>query len=77
MNSRAGLSLFELLLALALLAFVAAGLAAAFGLGVRLNDRTAALSDDASEIALRLRLAWYQNGEHHGHDREGDQDFEQ
>lgn len=54
--ARAGLSLFELLIALALLALIGTGLASALGLGVRLNDRTAALSENAPEIARRIRL---------------------
>ncbi len=53
---RSGLSLFELLIALALLAFIAVALASSFSLGSRLfvkSTRIAALSD---EYALRSRL---------------------
>ena len=53
---RSGLSLFELLIALALLAFIAVALASSFNLGSRLfvkSTQIAALSD---EYALRSRL---------------------
>jgi hypothetical protein len=48
--------LFELLLALALLALIAAGLAAATGLGVRLYDRSVTLSGADEGAAMRVRL---------------------
>ncbi|MEQ6204729.1 prepilin-type N-terminal cleavage/methylation domain-containing protein [Sulfitobacter sp. HNIBRBA2951] len=56
MNSRSGLSLFELLVALALLAMIATGLAGALGLAVSVWDRSATISASAEEIALRSRL---------------------
>lgn len=55
-TSQSGLSLFELLIALALLAFISAALASSFSLGSRLfvkSTQIAALSD---ELALRSRL---------------------
>ena len=55
-TSQSGLSLFELLIALALLAFISAALASSFNLGSRLfvkSTQIAALSD---ELALRSRL---------------------
>lgn len=55
-TSQSGLSLFELLIALALLAFISATLASSFSLGSRLfvkSTQIAALSD---ELALRARL---------------------
>jgi prepilin-type N-terminal cleavage/methylation domain-containing protein len=56
MSRNSGLSLLELLIALALLALIAGGLAASMGLGVRLYDRTSIQSDEVDEIALRIRL---------------------
>ncbi len=56
MNSRSGLSLFELLVALALLALIATGLAGALGLAVNVWDRSTTLSTSAEEVALRSRL---------------------
>ena len=56
LNSKSGLSLFELLIALALLAFISMALASSFNLGSRLfvkSTQIAALSD---ELALRSRL---------------------
>jgi hypothetical protein len=52
----AGLSIMELLTALAILALIAAGLASAMGLGVRLFDRTAQLSENSAGATLRIRL---------------------
>lgn len=56
MNPRAGLSLFELLVSLALLALISAGLANALDLTVRLYDRTVALPASTASAALRVRL---------------------
>ena len=56
MNARSGLSLFELLVALALLALITAGLAGALGMAVRVWDRAAGLYALSEEIALRGRL---------------------
>lgn len=56
MTPRAGLSLFELLIALALLALLSVGLGAALNLGAQLYARTAELGASAEEIALRTRL---------------------
>lgn len=56
MTPRAGLSLFELLIALALLALLTVGLGAALNIGAQLYMRTAALGSSAEEIALRTRL---------------------
>jgi len=58
-NSRSGLSLLELLVSLALLALIGAGLAGAFGLGTQLWGRTAALGQYSQEIALRAQLRRY------------------
>lgn len=55
-GQRSGLSLFEMLIALALLALIAAGLAGALSLGVRLSDRSTTLDKFANEITLRLKL---------------------
>lgn len=55
-RSNSGLSLFELLVALALLALIAAGLASAISLGVRLHARTNSLAEHSNEIAHRIRL---------------------
>jgi len=53
---RSGLSLFELLIALALLALLTAGLAAALNIGTSLYSRTANIGALAEEIAMRSRL---------------------
>jgi len=55
-RNNTGLGLFELLLALALLALIAAGLAATLGLGKTLYTRSAALSDGEDKVALRVQL---------------------
>ena len=56
---RAGLSVLELLVALALLALIAGGLAGGMGLGLRLFERARALEALAPELALRTQLrAW-------------------
>lgn len=55
-TTRSGMSLLELLLALALLAVIAGGLAGALGLGLRLHDRSLALPKTSDAIALRIRL---------------------
>ncbi|MGC1495033.1 MAG: prepilin-type N-terminal cleavage/methylation domain-containing protein [Sulfitobacter sp.] len=56
MTPRSGLSLFELLVALALLALIATGLVGALGLAVNVWERSAAISASTEEIALRSRL---------------------
>jgi prepilin-type N-terminal cleavage/methylation domain-containing protein len=55
-GSRSGLSLFELLIAMALLALIAAGLSGTIGLGLRLNDRTEALAAFHEPLAARRLL---------------------
>ncbi len=55
-SRQSGLSLLELLIALALLAMIAAGLAASMGLGIRLYERTTSDAELTDEIALRVRL---------------------
>lgn len=55
-SHKAGLSLLELLVSLALMALIAGGLAGAFGIGTKLWERTFALDEHRTEIALRLRL---------------------
>jgi hypothetical protein len=55
-NARSGLSLLELLLALALLAAIAGGLVGTVGLGIRLNDRTSALAEEHDPLAARRLL---------------------
>ncbi|WP_299695282.1 prepilin-type N-terminal cleavage/methylation domain-containing protein [uncultured Tateyamaria sp.] len=54
--NRAGLSLVELLVALALLSLIGAGLAGAFGVGVRVFDRAGQLGIHQDEIAARRQL---------------------
>ncbi|MCU0826014.1 MAG: prepilin-type N-terminal cleavage/methylation domain-containing protein [Tabrizicola sp.] len=56
LNARSGLSLLELLLALALLAVIAGGLVGTVGLGIRLNDRTSALAERQDPLAARRLL---------------------
>ena len=51
-----GLSLFELLIALALLAFIAMALASSFSLGGRLFVKSAQIAALSDELALRSRL---------------------
>ena len=55
-SSRAGLSLLELLVALALLALIATGIAGAFGLGNQLWNRAETLGQFRQEVALRGQL---------------------
>jgi type II secretory pathway pseudopilin PulG len=57
--SRAGLSLLELLVSLALLALIGAGLAGSFGLGTQIWNRSASLSEHQLELALRTQLRRY------------------
>lgn len=56
MNSRAGLSLFELLVSLALLAMISAGLAGALGMTIRTHDRATAIPDSSVESIAKARL---------------------
>ncbi|WP_415400589.1 prepilin-type N-terminal cleavage/methylation domain-containing protein [Tateyamaria sp. SN3-11] len=55
-HRRAGLSLIELLVSLALLALIAAGLAGAFGVGTQVYDRARALNQHQEELAARRQL---------------------
>lgn len=55
-TSQSGLSLFELLIALALLAFISAALASSFSLGSRLFVKTTQIAALSDELALRSRL---------------------
>ena len=55
-GSRSGLSLFELLIAMALLALIAAGLTGSIGLGIRLNDRTEDVAALHEPLAARRIL---------------------
>ena len=55
-QSCAGLSLLELLVSLALLALIAAGLAGAFGVGTQVYDRARALNEHQEELAARRQL---------------------
>jgi len=61
-RDRKGLSLMELLVALALVAVIAAALATTTSFGIRLLDRTEALAKDTPEIALRQRLRHWMRG---------------
>ena len=58
-SAKSGLSLVELLVALALMALLAAGLAGAFGIGVRVFDRAQQLDRSWPEIAARRQLRNY------------------
>lgn len=53
---RAGLSLLELLVALALLAVITSGLAGAFGIGTQVFDRAQSLGAQQEEVAARRQL---------------------
>ncbi|WJY20390.1 prepilin-type N-terminal cleavage/methylation domain-containing protein [Fontisubflavum oceani] len=53
---RAGFTLLELLVALALLAFIGATLANSLTVGIRVLNRSAALEETIDPIALRIRL---------------------
>ena len=55
-NQKSGLSLFELLIALALLAFISLALSSGFRLGSRLFVKSAELAAVSDELALRARL---------------------
>jgi type II secretion system protein J len=56
MNSRSGFSLLELLVALALLAIIGAGLAGAMRLGTETFTRAQALETDKGHVAARAQL---------------------
>lgn len=55
-GSKAGMTLLELLIALALLALITGGLASSLSLSLRLYDRAQALDEVSDEIALRGNL---------------------
>lgn len=62
MNARSGLSLFELLIALALLALIAVGLAGAVSFAVSVYDRARLDPEHHEQIALKTRLrSWLSN----------------
>lgn len=56
MTPRSGLSVLELLIALAVLALIAVGLSGAMGLGIQVWDRSRALQDTETPVILRQRL---------------------
>ncbi len=56
---RAGLSLFELLMSLALLAAISTALAASLGLSIRVNDRAQTLGTSETPVIARLHLRRY------------------
>lgn len=56
MRSSSGLSILELLLALALLAAISVGLMASTSLSAKMLDRASALQVTAEQLALRVRL---------------------
>ncbi|MBO9468009.1 hypothetical protein J7443_22450 [Tropicibacter sp. R15_0] len=58
-SSRAGLSLFELLLSLALLAAISAAIASSLGLSLRVYDRSQELDNTSTPITARLHLRSY------------------
>lgn len=55
-TSKSGLSLFELLIALALLAFISMALVSSFSLGTRLFVKSTEIAALSDELALRARL---------------------
>ncbi|WP_170328190.1 prepilin-type N-terminal cleavage/methylation domain-containing protein [Ruegeria arenilitoris] len=62
MNARSGLSLFELLIALALLALIAVGLTGAVSFAVSVYDRARLDPEHYEQIALKTRLrSWLSN----------------
>lgn len=62
MNARSGLSLFELLIALALLALIAVGLSGALSFAVAVYDRAHLDPKQYEQIALKARLrSWLSN----------------
>lgn len=56
LGARRGLSLLELLVALALLALIASGLAGAFGVGTQIFERARGLGSHQDELAARRQL---------------------
>lgn len=56
MNPRAGLSVLELLVALALVGLIAVGLAGTLGFGARVWDRASSLQGSEEPLILRARL---------------------
>lgn len=62
MNARSGLSLFELLIALALLALIAVGLSGALRFAVAVHDRARMDPQQYEQVALKARLrSWLAN----------------
>ncbi|MES0863744.1 prepilin-type N-terminal cleavage/methylation domain-containing protein [Ruegeria sp. SCPT10] len=62
MNARSGLSLLELLIALALLALIATGLSGALSFAVSVYDRARPDTFQSDQIALKTRLrSWLSN----------------
>ncbi|WP_170574693.1 prepilin-type N-terminal cleavage/methylation domain-containing protein [Ruegeria atlantica] len=62
MNARSGLSLFELLIALALLALIAIGLSGALSFAVAVYDRVRLDPQQYEQVALKARLrSWLAN----------------
>ncbi|MDA7966152.1 prepilin-type N-terminal cleavage/methylation domain-containing protein [Ruegeria sp.] len=62
MNTRSGLSLFELLIALALLALIAVGLSGALGFAIAVYDRARLDPEQSERVALTARLrSWLTN----------------
>ncbi|WP_037317595.1 prepilin-type N-terminal cleavage/methylation domain-containing protein [Ruegeria halocynthiae] len=62
MNARSGLSLFELLIALALLALIAVGLSGSLSFAVSVYDRARLDPKQSAQVALKARLrSWLSN----------------
>lgn len=61
MNSRSGLSLFELLVSIALLALIVSGLAGSMDMTMRVYERTKQMPPTTADAALRKRLRFWLN----------------